>query len=184
MSDWGEEIPSGGGLAPGATRLRIAQPRWIQRLVAEQMSKAAGRSDAAGAKPPFEVAPFLFGVQGDFLKFDGAAAAKLSFANFDAAFDRGGLVAVDPSDRPRYARNLSELLAAGGRLLLVATEHAPAFGPPHHVDEAEVRKLLGKHFDITVLSREDRMQAEPHWKERGATSFDEITYMCVRNTRL
>jgi len=101
MSDWGEEIPSGGGLAPGATRLRIAQPRWIQRLVAEQMSKAAGRSDAAGAKPPFEVAPFLFGVQGDFLKFDGAAAAKLSFANFDAAFDRGGLVAVDPSSERR-----------------------------------------------------------------------------------
>ena len=33
---------------------------------------------------------------GDFLDFDGAAAAKFGLGNFDAAFDRGGIVAVGP----------------------------------------------------------------------------------------
>ena len=47
----------------------------------------------------YEPAPFLFAVQGDFLKFDAAAAANYGLGDFDAAFDRGGLVAIEPADR-------------------------------------------------------------------------------------
>ena len=202
LKEWGEEIPSGGGLAPGATRLRIATPGWWQKMAAEQMSKAQGRlpqdagtgaADGGGGDgkgvpptstaPPFEPAPFLFGVQGDFITFDDAAATKFGLGNFDAAFDRGGLVAVAPADRPKYAANLGELLRPGGKLLLVAVEHTPAFGPPHSVDEVEVRRLLGDQFDVKLLSREDRMPKEPVWKERGATAFDEVTYLCTRKAK-
>ena len=99
------------------------------------------------------------------------------------AQDRGGLVAVNPTDRPKYAANLKELLAPGGKLLLVAVEHEPSFGPPHSLSEAEVRALLGDAFEVKVLGREDKMAVEPVWKARGATSFDEVTYLCTRRAR-
>jgi thiopurine S-methyltransferase len=38
-------------------------------------------------------------VEGDFLKLSTGAAGALGLPAFDAAFDRGGLVAVEPSDR-------------------------------------------------------------------------------------
>ena len=81
-------------------------------------------------------------------------------------------------DRPR--RPLASLVKRGGRLLLVTVGHDPTFGPPHNVDEKEVRKLFGKDFEVEMLSREDKMEAEPHWKKRGATRFDEVAYMCRR----
>ena len=168
--------------------MRIATPAWYQKMASQQLSKAAGRlppdggGKATSALPPFEPAPFLFGVQGDFLEFNGEAAGRYGLGSFDAAFDRGGLVAVTPADRPGYARNLSELLAPGGRLLLVAVEHdatTPA-GPPHSLDGGSVRALLGRDFEVKELSREDRMAVEPMWKERGASRFEEVAYMCTR----
>ena len=82
FKDWGEEIPSGGGMAPGATRLRVATPAWWQNVAAEQLSKALGKAE------PFVPAPFLMGVQGDFLDFDSSSASKFGLGNFDAAFVR------------------------------------------------------------------------------------------------
>jgi len=75
---------------------------------------------------------------------------------FDAAFDRGGLVAVAPADRAAYALTLATLLKPGvGRLLLVCTEHPPftggSLGPPHSVDKSEVERLFGGAFTIEPL---------------------------------
>ena len=89
-------------------------------------------------------------------------------------------LAVDQAERPRYAEVLSELMAPAGRVLLVVTEHEPAFGPPHSVDEAEVRSLFEEHFAVRILSRTDVLEAEPHWRERGATSFSEAAYLLTR----
>jgi len=186
LKDWGEEIPSGSDLAPGETRFRVATPGWWQNMASQQMSKADGRLGGDGGPgktglPPYEPAPFLFGIQCDFLDFGAAAAGKFGLGDFGAAFDRGGLVAVAPADRPKYAANLAALLKPGARLMLVAVEHEPKeFGPPHSLDEREVHKLLGGAFDIKLLERENRMKVEPVWKERGATSFDEVTYLCTR----
>ena len=172
LAEYGEEIPSGGGLAPGAPRLRVAQPSRVQQMAAAQLGKNEGKS--------YEAAPFLFGVQADFIEWDAASASKFGLGSFDAAFDRGGLVAINPADRAQYADNLGQLIAPGGKLLLVTVEHEPAFGPPHSIDEAEVRKLLGSTFDIKQLTRENRLEIEPTWKARGATSFHEVAYMCTR----
>ena len=75
---------------------------------------------------------------------------------FDAAFDRGGLVAVAPGDRAAYALTLVKLLKPGvGRLLLVCTEHPPftggALGPPFSVEKSEVTRLFGDAFTIELL---------------------------------
>lgn len=172
LSEYGEEIE--GGRPPDARLwLRVGQPNWMQKVAAEQLSKSEKRSMT------YQPAPFLFAVQGDFLAFDRPAASQWGFPEFDCAFDRGGLVAVAPSDRHRYAAVLSEQLRPGGKLLLVVVEHEPAFGPPHSVDESEVRRLLGSAFEIQKLSVVDEKDKEP-WKARGVKRFDEVAYMCTR----
>merc|ERR1712061_867877 len=60
--------------------------------------------------------PVIF-LQGDFLAIGSAEADAL--VRMDAAFDRGGLVAVQPDCRERYAKALHELLVLGGRVLLI-----------------------------------------------------------------
>jgi hypothetical protein len=172
FKEYGDEIKGGEPPPNAATWLRVAQPGWWQRVAAEKLGQAEGRR--------YVPAPFLFALQGDFLAFDRAAASRHGFERFDAAFDRGGLVAVAPSDRERYAELLGAQIAPGGRLLLVTVEHEPAFGPPHSLDEAEVRRLLSRDFEIVRVSVEDRMEVEPHWKERGATSFHEVVYLATR----
>ena len=175
LKEWGEEVKGGTPPNDGTLWLRVGQPSWFQRIVAEQLGKAEGRA--------YQPAPFLFAVQGDFLRFDSAAAGKWGFTGFDCAFDRGGLVAVPPNDRKRYAEILTDQVSPGGKLLLVVVEHDPAFGPPHSINEAEVKALLAPGFDIRKLSCTDQLVAEPHWKERGATRFDEVAYLCTRKIK-
>ena len=112
-------------------------------------------------------------------------AAALPSASFDACFDRGGLVAVAPSDREAYAAALRRLLRPGGRVLLVAVEHPPfapggSLGPPHSIDAAEVKRLFDGDFSIAQLQREDRLPLEPVWVERGCGFFFETTYLLTR----
>lgn len=118
------------------------------------------------------------GVQADFIELDAQTRAELG--KFDASFDRGALVAVTPEDRPKYAETLTSLMATGGKVLLVAVEHEPAFGPPYSVDGSEVRRLFGRDFEVRELSREDKFALEPRWKERGATRFEEVTYVLTK----
>jgi thiopurine S-methyltransferase len=102
--------------------------------------------------------------------------------SFDFAFDRGSLVAITPDDRPAYASTLSSLVT--GTLLLVCVEHGPFFGgklgPPFSIAHADVESLFGESFSVELLEREDRMQIEPVWKERGCEQFDETTYLLKR----
>jgi len=171
LADYGDEIPSGGGLKPGAMRVRVATPGPSQYGAAAALSSS---------KRKYEPAPFLFGVQGDFLEFDAARAAKYGFDGFDACFDRGALVAIDQADRPAYVSNLASLIKPGGRLLLVTVEHDMPRGPPHNVPQAEAVKLLGADFEVKLLGVEDKFEAEPTWKERGASRFREAAYLCTR----
>jgi len=101
----------------------------------------------------------------------------------DAAWDRGGLVAVAPDDREAYAAVLKRLVRPGGRVLFVSVEHPPfeggKLGPPHSIERAEVDRLFSADFDIEVLKREDRMPVEP-WRERGCDYFWETTYLLTR----
>merc|ERR1711879_1056568 len=77
-------------------------------------------------------------VEGDFLALGSKEAQAL--VPFDAAFDRGSFVAVDPASRAKYAQVLSALMAPGGRVLLQAVEKdVPSdgrLGPPFELSEA------------------------------------------------
>lgn len=124
--------------------------------------------------------------EADFLDLIGGPNTAFNEAtnSFDAAFDRGGLVAVAPGDRDDYAAVLARLLMPGGRLLLVVVEHPPfdggTLGPPHAVDAAEVARLFSATFAVEPLAREDRLPLEPHWADRGCAFFVEATYLLTR----
>jgi len=104
--------------------------------------------------------------------------------SFDAVFDRGGMVAVDPSDRAAYAAVITRLVAPGGRVLLVAVEHPPfaggGLGPPYNLDSDAMNALFSSAFEIEVLKREDRLSQEPVWIDRGCAYFNEVTYLLTR----
>ena len=127
--------------------------------------------------------PSISWLQGDFLALAGEPDA--AGPKFDGAFDRGGLVAVALEDRPTYAATLGALLKPGGKVLLVLVEHPPfsggVLGPPHSITAPEVARLFRRFFAIEVVKREDRIDAEPAWKERGCDAFFETTYLLTRS---
>ena len=128
-------------------------------------------------------------VQGDFTALDASTLGSLGLRPFDAAFDRAAIVAVEPDVRPRYAAVLSELLAAGGRVLLVVVEHTGAMngsgspnpGPPFSIGEPEVRDLFEGAFDVSLLERDDKSEQyrELGWLVEGGF-YHEVAYLLTR----
>jgi len=123
-------------------------------------------------------------VEGDFLALGSKEAEAL--VPFDAVFDRGSFVAIDPASRPQYAQVLGSLVAPGGKVLLAAVERDATsdgrFGPPFELTEAQVRKLCGDKFEVVLLERNDvfALPAEKRWQEMGVTRFHECTYLLTR----
>jgi thiopurine S-methyltransferase len=77
---------------------------------------------------------------GDFFNID----VKTAGGTFDAAWDRGSLVAIQPSLRDAYLQKISELMKPNGKILLSAYVRLNGditTGPPFSIDEAEVRRL-------------------------------------------
>jgi thiopurine S-methyltransferase len=120
---------------------------------------------------------FMKFVLGDFFKLSTKAAGS-----FEAVFDRGALVAIEPSLHERYADTLHSVLEGGARILLVTVEHDPfkngKLGPPFSVSHDTVRRLFPPpQFDVELLAREDRMPVEAVWKQRGCSHFYEAVYL-------
>lgn len=95
----------------------------------------------------------------------------------DRLWDRAALVALRPADRQRYVDTLTAVLAPGARVLLAALAYDPAVmdGPPWSVDEPTVRALWS-HADVTLLDRQELVEDEPRWRERGHQTFRRELY--------
>ena len=118
---------------------------------------------------------------GDFFQFSTRVAGS-----FDAVFDRGSLVAIEPELRARYCTRLDEVLVPGGRILLVAVEHDAfangTMGPPFSLPFDELPVLFPPaRYTIQLLAKEDRMPLEPVWKKRGCAYFFEAAYLITKN---
>jgi len=83
---------------------------------------------------------------------------------FEAIFDRASLVAIDPPLRKDYVKVMSNVIAPGGRILLVVLERADDKGPPFSVDEATVRALY---------ESEDWVESVRKLEEDGEKKFNE-----------
>jgi len=128
-------------------------------------------------------------VQADFFDCTAAPSAQ-AIGRFDRVFDRGALVAVQPTDRKEYVSVIDQLLDAGGQILLVALQHTPntGVGPPFSVSQAQLEALFDSVsgpgvYTVTKLSDgqgEDvlhEMITNPKWKNAGVTEFYEVAYL-------
>jgi thiopurine S-methyltransferase len=71
----------------------------------------------------------------------------------DAVYDRAALVALPQDMRGRYAAHVTDLAGRAPQLLLsFAYDQSVMPGPPFSVPDAEVRKLYGGAYDLTVLA--------------------------------
>lgn len=138
-----------------------------QKLTYQKQSTAWGtvlRSDTPGVAIEIWVA--------DFLRLSPAALGPV-----DAIYDRAALVAVAPSLRGAYAKQLAELSSRGTQLLLIAFDHDLDTGPPFAVPAEEVKALLGENFAPTLIDDQDLLAAEPQFRERGANRWREQVWL-------
>mmetsp|Transcript_74826 Transcript_74826/g.200606 ORF Transcript_74826/g.200606 Transcript_74826/m.200606 type:complete len:310 (-) Transcript_74826:305-1234(-) len=118
-------------------------------------------------------------VVGDFFRIRPSV-----IGTFEACWDRGSLVAIDPPSRKEYVAAITAVLEKGARILLVVVEHPPMqggkLGPPFTVTGEEVEALYGKDYQIELLQREDRMGVEPRWRQAGCDYYNEVTYLLTK----
>lgn len=98
-----------------------------------------------------------------------------------AVFDRAALIALPPDMRTRYARELYARLPNGCRGLLVTLEYPQdeREGPPHSVQEDEVRALYAGDWRIDLLERRPIPADHPGFVA-GVSRLDTAAYALHR----
>ncbi len=102
--------------------------------------------------------------------------------DFAAFYDRAALVALPPETRPGYVKTLASRLAPGAAGLLITLEYDPAAmdGPPFSVTGGEVRRLFDGLADVEELERNEVLEDEPRFIERGLRELQEVAWRIVR----
>ena len=110
---------------------------------------------------------------GNFLKLDRTIAGQ-----FDAVWDRGSFVAMNPNQRGEYVKVMITLLKPEAKYLLNTVYFVnPAWNePPHSVSDEDLDEYFGKSFNVQHLDKYNGMH---RLKERTQTEC-----VVVRNTLL
>ena len=109
---------------------------------------------------------------------------------FDSIYDRGSMVAIDPSLRKEYSTQMGQLLKPNGVMLLVTLDRrkvsndtAKREGPPFSISESEVRQLyesqewvesvelLEEVNDLTTDEDKER------WAKKGVLELFELVFV-------
>jgi thiopurine S-methyltransferase len=94
-----------------------------------------------------------------------------------AIFDRAALVAIDPSERPRYVEALASMLRPGGTILLICFEYdqSKIQGPPFSIPEGEVHALFDARFQVALLEHMDEPSGD-RFRDAGIPVLRESIY--------
>ncbi len=94
-----------------------------------------------------------------------------------AVYDRAALIALPPTMRQRYARELYAALSTGCRGLVITLEYAQAQrdGPPFSVPETEVHALFEREWSLTLRERRPIPNDHPG-HVAGTTQLDTAVY--------
>lgn len=99
-------------------------------------------------------------------------------------YDRAALVAVAPEQRRRYVEQLWRSSASGARLLLVNFVHDIGSGPPFSIPQAELEEVTSGYFSLELAGEREILEAEPRFRERGATFLREQVWFGRRLARV
>lgn len=147
-------IPAGRWLVPGCGRgqdaVALARTgRAVTALDVAPLAMADCVKLAAASGAALET------VVGDALAFAPDPAAR-----YDGVWEHTFLCALEPSDRPGWAKAVARWLRPGGMLAGLFYAHGREGGPPFHTDPDEVRRLLARDFEEVEFS------VTPHSPER------------------
>ena len=111
----------------------------------------------------------------DFLKVTPALVGEI-----DAVYDRAAMIALPPESRPLYAAKLYELGAQ--RILAVTIEYDQSVlpGPPFSVDEDEINRSFGEHYDIEMLDSHQTDRMPIRFAEAGLPTILECVWLMTR----
>jgi SAM-dependent methyltransferase len=139
----GRHRVAGSALVPGCGYGHDVRALAAQGAVVTGLDLAPGAVRGARAFPPSGNERYL---EGDFLDLpEGLRGA------FDWLVEHTLFCAIDPTDRPRYARSVRDALRPGGRFLGIFYRRIPrddGRGPPYAVSGAELDRLFGPAFDL------------------------------------
>jgi len=90
-----------------------------------------------------------------------------------AAFDRASLIALPGHMRAAYARQMSDLLPADAKtmLLTIAYDESEMEGPPFSVSDDEVHRLFGGMRDVSHVETRDALAGSRNLQERGVSAL-------------
>jgi thiopurine S-methyltransferase len=96
---------------------------------------------------------------------------------FEFLYDRAALIALPPTMRPAYARQLEALLAAKAKGLMISLEYDTSVmdGPPFSVPENEIGGLFA-NLQAEKVHEYDCLDEEPRFKDRGVRWMKEVVY--------
>lgn len=107
---------------------------------------------------------------------DFFALSKEYLPIITAVYDRAALIALPKELRSSYVQHLTQLMATGGKMLLIvfATDDKVQ-GPPYPVPHSELTQLFAGQFQITELERM-KINPSPHLREKGYRELYELVY--------
>lgn len=116
---------------------------------------------------------------GDFMDL-----SALDLPGTGAVYDRAALIALPPRMRAHYADHLQRIVPEGCRMLLLTLEYdqAQVAGPPHSVDEAEVRRLFDGRCRVERLCSATVTDLPPKFAAAGVPEAREVAYRLVKRT--
>ena len=123
--------------------------------------------------------------EGPFGRFDARGADitlycgdyfQLAAGPFDALYDRGALVAVDPSERARYVQHTRSLLKPDSARLIITLEYDQSItpGPPWAIHEADI---LDYWSDLERVAEHDDIDTcPPKFIDAGIKEINEVIW--------
>ena len=114
---------------------------------------------------------------GDFFALDAEVLADCT-----AVYDRAALIALPPLMRLQYTEQLNNMLRPGCQGLLITLDYdqTQKAGPPFAVTDEEVKVLLGVHWSLQVIEKQDILGESWKFVQDGVTGLDERVYRVAR----
>lgn len=116
-------------------------------------------------------------LQGDFFDLRNDDLGACNFV-----YDRASLIAMSPSQRPRYYRHMLSITPAISSMLLITLNYdqSEMEGPPFAVADDEVRRYYENAFSINLLHSKDAIDESPRWRKAGLSTLVESVFRLDR----
>lgn len=138
-------------------------------------------------------------IQADMFDVTSALVSAATFVDggvFDAVYDRAALVSLPPAAREEYVAVIANLVALGGRILLIAEDYDQAQvpsdpqgrrgvgPPPYALPEVEVRRLFQAKdgWRVEVLERVPSELADGGNPSFDSVVVDEVCYLVTKDS--